>query len=242
MAARITAATGGVILLSTLAALAAPGPVELATVRGALGQMSVPFVPNAGQWEREAAFAAHTFAGTLFVTTEGMLVYRLNGKPIADAAATGRPGTRDRAGERAAARQPGWVLTETLVDAAHNPLPATPAGAVPQKGKVSYAIGNDERRTVSANRTTKVGGDENLAVDAARSVKVANDDALTVGKALVIDAGDSVTIKSGSASLTLKSDGTVTINGREVTMSGASQVTVKSGGSVTVKGAKVMQN
>ncbi|MBK8741248.1 MAG: hypothetical protein IPM02_17775 [Betaproteobacteria bacterium] len=146
MAGRITAAAGGAILLSTLASLAAPGPVELATVRGALSQLSVPFVPNAGQWDREAAFAAHTFAGTLFVTTEGILVYRLNGKPIAGAEATSPPGTRDRSSERAAARQPGWVLTETLVDASHNSLPATPSGSMPQKGKVSYAIGNDERR------------------------------------------------------------------------------------------------
>ena len=111
MARCITAATGGAILLSTLAALAAPGPVELATARRALSQLSVPFVPNAGQWDREAAFAAHTFTGTLFVTTEGRLVYRLNGKPIVDAEATSDPGTRDRSSRRATARQPMCCAT-----------------------------------------------------------------------------------------------------------------------------------
>lgn len=49
--------------------------------------MQVPFVPNGGQWDKQAAFAAHTFAGTLFVTTEGKLVYSLPGKPKANGSA-----------------------------------------------------------------------------------------------------------------------------------------------------------
>ncbi len=39
----------------------------------------VPFLPNAGLWDKQAAFAANTFAGLLF-TTEGTLVYRRPGK------------------------------------------------------------------------------------------------------------------------------------------------------------------
>ena len=48
-----------------------------------IASLSVPFVPNAGQWDARAAFAARTFAGTVFVTTEGQIVYSLPGKPIA---------------------------------------------------------------------------------------------------------------------------------------------------------------
>src|SRR5437868_4843246 len=70
----------------------------------------VPFVPNRGQWDLPAAFAAHTFAGTMFVTTEGKLVYSLPGKPIArtgDTSPTARPG-RFRNLPGGTERTPGW--------------------------------------------------------------------------------------------------------------------------------------
>src|SRR6478672_3132295 len=63
-----------------------------------LASASVPFVPNNGQWDSRAAFAAQTFAGTLFVTTEGKLVYSLPGNPVAgnavEIAPIGNPGRR----------------------------------------------------------------------------------------------------------------------------------------------------
>src|SRR5438105_2197629 len=44
-----------------------------------LASLAVPFVPNAGQWDSRAAFAAHLSAGVLFVTRDGQLVYRFQG-------------------------------------------------------------------------------------------------------------------------------------------------------------------
>lgn len=63
-------------LLSAAQAVA-PDPATLKKIAA----LSVPFVPNAGQWDARAAFAAQTFAGTLFVTKQGELVYSLPGKP-----------------------------------------------------------------------------------------------------------------------------------------------------------------
>lgn len=131
-----------------------------------IAKLSVPFVPNAGQWDARAAFAAQTFAGTLFVTKQGELVYSLPGKPIhvgagstthgeatvgADLAAQGRSheATPSRRLHRLTERSPGWVLSETLVDAQGQPRAMAqstlkaPAGYRPMEGKVSYAIGND---------------------------------------------------------------------------------------------------
>ena len=51
----------------------APDPAMLQKMNRA----TVPFVVNAGQWDKRAAFAAQTFAGTVFVTTDGALVYSL---------------------------------------------------------------------------------------------------------------------------------------------------------------------
>ncbi|MEO7760543.1 MAG: hypothetical protein ABIS68_01390, partial [Casimicrobiaceae bacterium] len=41
--------------------------------------MSVPFVANDGQADKQVAFLARTFAGTVFVTRDGRLVYSLRG-------------------------------------------------------------------------------------------------------------------------------------------------------------------
>lgn len=130
-----------------------------------MSTLAVPFVPNAGQWDARAAFAAQTFAGTLFVTKQGELVYSLPGKPFHtspnddDGGSTPSPATRERDGLRAPdkhnqaqQRTPGWVLSETLVDAkgdARRMSQSTlksPAGYRPMEGKVSYGIGNDESK------------------------------------------------------------------------------------------------
>jgi hypothetical protein len=132
-----------------------------------IAKLSVPFVPNAGQWDVRAAFAAKTFAGTLFVTKQGELVYSLPGKPVevgANSTALGgvvgagstalgsayeATSSRRLQEHRPIERTSGWVLSETLVDRngqprrmAESTLKA-PAGYVPMEGKVSYGIGND---------------------------------------------------------------------------------------------------
>lgn len=108
--------------------------------------MQVPFIPNGGQWDKQAAFAAHTFAGTLFVTTEGKLVYSLPGKSRTDP--PDQPKTKGSAdkgkGEGKHLRKqitPGWVLTETFIGANRQPLAAKPAGYRPAQAKASYMIG-----------------------------------------------------------------------------------------------------
>ena len=139
----------------------APDPATL----NRIAKLSVPFVPNAGQWDSRAAFAAQTFAGTLFVTKEGQLVYSLPGKPIAanadseESDSPPSPVARERVGVRAVDKQkrpqhrtPGWVLTETLIDAKGQPRAMSqstlksPSGFRPMEGKVSYAIGNDPHK------------------------------------------------------------------------------------------------
>ena len=159
--------------LVSAAQAAAPDPATLKKIAA----LSVPFVPNAGQWDARAAFAAQTFAGTLFVTKQGELVYNLPGKPEAppiDAneavgaacrdLGAGGPSGRGRpvlsaskwpllhtegAAPHCAARTPGWVLSETLVDATGQPRSMNqstlkaPAGYRPMEGKVSFGIGNN---------------------------------------------------------------------------------------------------
>ncbi len=106
----------------------------------------------------------------------------------------------------------------------------------------SNSVGTNQSTDVGANRSIQVGGDQATKVGKGRSTQVANDDALKVGKNLVIDAGDSVTIKTGSASITMKKDGTITIKGKDIKIDGSGKINVKASSDIVMKGSKVTQN
>jgi type VI secretion system secreted protein VgrG len=114
----------------------------------------------------------------------------------------------------------------------------------------SLNVGQNRTLTIAKNHTVSVG--ENLTDEVAKSatvnvgknrtVTVGDKDILNVGKQLVIDAGDSVTIQTGSASITMKKDGTITIKGKDITLDGSGKINVKASGDVVIKGSKVTQN
>jgi len=62
------------------------------------------------------------------------------------------------------------------------------------------------------------------------------------GKELIIDAANEITLQSGSASITLKKDGTITIKGNDITLDGGGNINVKAASNVAVKGSKITQN
>ncbi|MBI5341996.1 MAG: SBBP repeat-containing protein, partial [Deltaproteobacteria bacterium] len=57
---------------------ALPGPAGISRV---LSGIRIPFQENAGQFPSDVAFGARMFAGSVFVTREGGLVYSLYGRP-----------------------------------------------------------------------------------------------------------------------------------------------------------------
>ncbi|HTU65327.1 MAG TPA: type VI secretion system tip protein TssI/VgrG [Steroidobacteraceae bacterium] len=114
----------------------------------------------------------------------------------------------------------------------------------------TVSIGKDQQHSVGGNRTRNVTKDESItigkkqdnSVGDARTTSVAKDDSLSVGKKLTIDAGDQITLKTGSASIVLKKDGTITIKGKDITIDGSGKVNVKASSDVTIKGSKINQN
>ena len=155
--------------IASVAYANAPDPATLKK----LSTLAVPFVPNAGQWDSRAAFAAQTFAGTLFVTTQGELVYSLPGKPIESNDSADSIGcaarTKSTLGAQSAPysaschartqHTPGWTLSETLVDASGRPRSMAsstlkaPAGYRPMQASVSYFIGSDEAKHAKSLNT-----------------------------------------------------------------------------------------
>jgi hypothetical protein len=124
---RVALVVGALLALGSTVAQATP---DDAPARARLAGVRVPFIVNQGRTDARVAFHAPTFAGTLFVTKKGDLVYAL------PAAAVGaRRDTRGRS------TTPGWTLTERLQGGRVRPL-----GQDPSATGVSYFVGNDPTR------------------------------------------------------------------------------------------------
>ena len=114
----------------------------------------------------------------------------------------------------------------------------------------SLSVGKDQTLSVSGDRTASIdknesitiAKDQTLTVSGKRKTTIDKDDTLSVGKKLSVDAGDEIVFQTGSASITLKKDGTITIKGNDITLDGGGNINVKAASNVTVKGSKISQN
>ena len=106
----------------------------------------------------------------------------------------------------------------------------------------AITVGADQTTNVGNNRTESVGSDEQVSVQGDRSHDVQNNDTLHVGQALSITADESITITTGKASITMQKDGTIIVNGKDITHTGSGEITVKASKNVTMKGQKILQN
>lgn len=61
-------------------------------------------------------------------------------------------------------------------------------------------------------------------------------------KQLTVDAPDELELTTGRASIVMRKDGSIVLNGTSVTIDGGGAVQLKSGGDVTVKGSKIGGN
>lgn len=122
----------------------------------------------------------------------------------------------------------------------------------------TISIGAGQTLEVSADQDTKIGGAQSLSVAkdqsneiaGARASKVAKGDAtnvgedmaIDVGKSLAITAADQVSIVCGSSALVMKKDGTINLEGKDLTLKGSGKITLDASGDVTIKGSKINQN
>ena len=109
-------------------------------------------------------------------------------------------------------------------------------------GLQAVTVGAARTLTVGANQDESIGKDHSADVGSNRSASVGKDDTLKVGKNLMIDAGDSVTIKTGKASISMKKDGTITIQGKDITVKGSGAINIKASKNVVIKGKKILEN
>jgi type VI secretion system secreted protein VgrG len=104
------------------------------------------------------------------------------------------------------------------------------------------SVGKNESIEIGENRTESVGKNESVSVTESRTHKVGKDDSLEVGKNLVITVADSITIKTGDASITMKKNGDIQIKGNNLKLDGSGKIQIKAASDVNIKGSKVTNN
>jgi type VI secretion system secreted protein VgrG len=109
-------------------------------------------------------------------------------------------------------------------------------------GNRNQSVSKNEAIDVGENRTQSVGKKESVSIGDDRTQEVAKNDKLEVGKALTVTAGDSITIATGDASITMKKSGEIVIKGKDIKIEGSGKIAVKASSEITIKGSKVSTN
>ncbi|TGV79795.1 type VI secretion system tip protein VgrG, partial [Mesorhizobium sp. M00.F.Ca.ET.149.01.1.1] len=103
-------------------------------------------------------------------------------------------------------------------------------------------IGADRSAKIAKDDLTEVGGNRAVKIAKKSLVEIGEDGGIKVGKTLSIEAGDAIVIKCGSAAIGMKKDGTITIEGKDITVIGSGEIEVKASSNITMKGSKINQN
>jgi type VI secretion system secreted protein VgrG len=106
----------------------------------------------------------------------------------------------------------------------------------------SVTTGSNQTVTVGSAASMSVGADETRSVTGGRTTSIGKDDALTVANNLTISAGDSITITTGDASISMKKDGTISIQGKDISVDGSGKINIKASSDIVMKGSKITQN
>jgi type VI secretion system secreted protein VgrG len=110
------------------------------------------------------------------------------------------------------------------------------------QGNRTETVGKNEEISIGANRTETVAKNEEVNIGADRSLTVGKNESITIGKTLAITAGDEISLVCGASSFRMKKDGTIEIQGKDISISGVGNVNVKAAKEIEVKGMKIALN
>jgi type VI secretion system secreted protein VgrG len=106
----------------------------------------------------------------------------------------------------------------------------------------TVSIGAGQTVTIAADLGEKIGGSHTESVASDRTAQVSGNDMIKVEKNFVLEAKDEIAIKTGKASIVMKSDGTIAIQGKDITITGSGSIEAEAKGDMTLKGKKILQN
>jgi type VI secretion system secreted protein VgrG len=105
----------------------------------------------------------------------------------------------------------------------------------------SISIGANKSEDVSANKSVSVGGNLSESIKGQHSESVTKEYSLKAKKVLVT-ADDEIVLKTGQASISMKKDGTINIQGKDISVKGSGDISVKASKNITMKGTKILEN
>lgn len=103
-------------------------------------------------------------------------------------------------------------------------------------------IGIDYSQTVGKNKQVTVGENVTVAIGKNHSETTGEDFSLVVKKNIAIEGKESISLKCGKASIIMKKDGTITIEGKDITVKGSGEIVAKADKDMTLKGKNILQN
>jgi type VI secretion system secreted protein VgrG len=103
-------------------------------------------------------------------------------------------------------------------------------------------IAADYTQVVGANKQVTVGGDVTEAFAKNHSETTGENFSLVVKKDIAIEAKESISIRCGKASIVLKKDGTILIEGKDLSIKGSGEIVAKADKDMTLKGKNILQN
>ncbi|RUV71944.1 MAG: type VI secretion system tip protein VgrG [Mesorhizobium sp.] len=114
----------------------------------------------------------------------------------------------------------------------------------------SVKVGANQSSNIGSTRSAKIGDDDSTNVGGAHALKVAKassidigeNSTIKVGKKLVIDAGEEILIQTGSAKIMMKKDGSIGIEGKDISVKATGKITIKASSDIVMKGSKISEN
>ncbi len=106
----------------------------------------------------------------------------------------------------------------------------------------TIAIGANRHETVESNETITVGADRNEEVGGDERVSIGGDQTIHVGSKLNIDAGTEIVLRTGASSITMQENGTIVIEGKNISVVGSGLIKVRADKDVVLKGKKILSN
>lgn len=107
---------------------------------------------------------------------------------------------------------------------------------------MELTVGAAMTETVGADKTQTIGKNKSESIGDSLAMQIGKDQSVDVGKTLTINAGDQITIKTGKATIMMKKDGTISIQGKDITVKGSGAVNMKANKDIVMKGKKILEN
>jgi type VI secretion system secreted protein VgrG len=104
------------------------------------------------------------------------------------------------------------------------------------------SIGDSQTTTVANAQSNSIGADQTNNIAKNRASEIKENDSIKVGKTFAVEAGEEIALKTGDALIQMKKDGTILIQGKDITIKASGEIDVKASKDITMKGQNILQN